>query len=402
MAFNVKNLSSAWFGYNTGDYNWLSKIWLRAPKLTGSNDYVLVFEGINGISIEGALAYGETLTAVVTPNPQAVREYRWSRGSTGISGETGSTYTITAADIGYQLKVRAIVADGVWEDSNYTGVINLTDVTVTGTTSVGNVLTAHPNPLGGDSYTYQWYRDGVAIEGATGYTYVLQSADAGKSVKVRAFTRNVNYYVDSTPLSIIGLTGASINGTAKVGSTLTASYTPSNLTGVSYQWYRGTIPITGATGRTYVLQNADRTYKIKVRVTLGNSVDSAQTSTVVGFVKKTVDITLTDETTYNFGKTIRNPVLVYSVSVACDNGGSDFNLQAGVRCSAIGLNYSNAGWNTTSYSISGTFNASNNAEITSINVDVFAAAWRNSGSGGSLNERVTSYSLKITSYYALE
>ena len=53
--------------------------------------------------------------------------------------------------------------------------------TITGTLQVGQTLTAAPSP-GWKFTSGQWNRDGVAISGATGLTYVLQAADAGKTI----------------------------------------------------------------------------------------------------------------------------------------------------------------------------------------------------------------------------
>lgn len=54
-------------------------------------------------------------------------------------------------------------------------------VSISGTFEVGETLTATLS-AGWSAGGYQWTRDGSNISGATGATYVLQSADAGKSV----------------------------------------------------------------------------------------------------------------------------------------------------------------------------------------------------------------------------
>ena len=59
--------------------------------------------------------------------------------------------------------------------------------TISGTASVGSTLTAKtgtwsPTP---SSMSYQWFRSGTAISGATGLTYELVKADAGKTVTFR-------------------------------------------------------------------------------------------------------------------------------------------------------------------------------------------------------------------------
>ncbi|MEU5099301.1 hypothetical protein [Streptomyces sp. NPDC020996] len=59
-----------------------------------------------------------------------------------------------------------------------------------------------------------------------------------------------------------------VSGTAKVGSTLTAKNGSWSVkpTAYSYQWYRGSTAISGATSATYKLTSADKGRKIKVRV----------------------------------------------------------------------------------------------------------------------------------------
>lgn len=60
-----------------------------------------------------------------------------------------------------------------------------------------------------------------------------------------------------------------ITGTAKVGQTLTAvpgKWGPGSVE-LAYRWYRGTNPVSGATGKTYAVQPADGGASIKVAVT---------------------------------------------------------------------------------------------------------------------------------------
>jgi hypothetical protein len=58
--------------------------------------------------------------------------------------------------------------------------------TISGTLSVGSTLTANPGTwTSGTTLTYQWYRSGVAITGATAKTYTLVSADQADTMRVR-------------------------------------------------------------------------------------------------------------------------------------------------------------------------------------------------------------------------
>lgn len=66
--------------------------------------------------------------------------------------------------------------------------------TITGTTTVNNLLTSSTGTFTGDATivrTYQWFRGGVAISGATNSTYFLVTADQGKVITVRVTGTNL-------------------------------------------------------------------------------------------------------------------------------------------------------------------------------------------------------------------
>ena len=72
------------------------------------------------LNITGTAAYGQTLTASYAPSNGETVSYQWNRGSTAISGASGSTYTLTTADIGQQITVTATPTD----TTNYTGILD--------------------------------------------------------------------------------------------------------------------------------------------------------------------------------------------------------------------------------------------------------------------------------------
>ncbi|WP_160158508.1 excalibur calcium-binding domain-containing protein [Cellulomonas sp. SLBN-39] len=147
--------------------------------------------------------------------------------------------------------------------------------TITGTARVGSTLTAVPGSWlpGGVTFAYRWLRDGKAIAGATGPTYKVVTADAGRTLKVEvrgtaagatsvaSATRSVERLLTATPVP-------TVSGTARVGSTLTAtagSWKPAPVT-LAYQWRRDGAAIPGATARTYRLVTADAGAVITVQV----------------------------------------------------------------------------------------------------------------------------------------
>ena len=181
--------------------------------------------------------------------------------------------------------------------------------TISGTAQVGQTLTASTSDISDSDgladaiFTYQWIaNDGTEdtdIQNATGSTYILATADEGKTIKVRvSFTDDggnqetrtsaVTVAVAAIPNS--AATGApTISGTAQVGQMLTAS--TSNISDsdglanaiFTYQWIAndGTedTDIQDATGSTYILAAADEGKTIKVRVSFTDDGGNQETRT---------------------------------------------------------------------------------------------------------------------------
>jgi hypothetical protein len=150
--------------------------------------------------------------------------------------------------------------------------------TISGTARVGSPLTANPGtwtpiPV---TLTYQWFRSGTPIKGATSRTYWLTSADLGAAITVTVTGSKTGYTSVSKASTATrvapGLLSAArptIAGATKVGKRLTAvtgSWRPSPVR-LAYQWFRGGKAIKGATGAQYKLRAADRHKTITVRVT---------------------------------------------------------------------------------------------------------------------------------------
>ena len=164
--------------------------------------------------------------------------------------------------------------------------------TVSGTARVGQRVTASTSAISdadglqNATFTFQWIRnDGSAdtdIPGATGSSHTLADADLGKTVKVRvSFTDDAgnDEALTSAPTGSVEAradspaTGSpSITGTVQVGETLTADTSgisdSDGLGGVTYayQWLADDADISGATGTTYTLVDADEGKSIKVQV----------------------------------------------------------------------------------------------------------------------------------------
>jgi hypothetical protein len=171
--------------------------------------------------------------------------------------------------------------------------VNVTRPTITGTPREGQTLTATNGTWENSptAFQYQWQRcnaDGagcVAIANATKKTYLLTSADVGRTMRVRVLAVNADgaAAARSNPTERVTTSGAqapqntsrpTISGVARVGEELTVD--PGSWSGApdsfAYQWQRCDVDgascfdVGGATGKTYGVRLADLGYRLRVVV----------------------------------------------------------------------------------------------------------------------------------------
>ncbi|MCW2539800.1 MAG: hypothetical protein JWN95_1525 [Frankiales bacterium] len=251
--------------------------------------------------IPGAATVGMTLSSTIGtwyPVPDSF-SYQWFAGIQPILGATAASYVVAGADVAQQLSLQITAmrsgADPITVPSNLTspvapGVISVVALPqISGLERVGSALSGSnpswaPVPT---NVSYQWYRGSAAINGATATSYLLGVADLGQRVSVRETGFAVGYgtvVVTSLPTEPIaaGVFAAVvpvISGSLGVGKILTA--TPGHWTppaAFRYQWYRGTVPLVGATGSSYRAVLADGGTRLRVAVT---ATSAAYTSATV-------------------------------------------------------------------------------------------------------------------------
>ena len=295
-----------------------------------------------GPSITGTALVGETLTANTTGISDsdgltnASFTYQWLADDADISGATGASYTLVAADVGKAIKVTVSFTDDAGNAESLTS----DAVAVSGPRSNTTPLTAaiHDAPEFHDGATEFTFELRFSEEPGGGFSATTLRDQAlmvsgGTITNVRQLEtgENLKWEITAQPsgneevivmllptidcaaqgaictgdgrilsvaLAILVLgpqnssaTGApTINGTAQVGQTLTASTSgisdSDGLTNASftYQWLADDADINGATTSSYTLVAADAGKAIKVQVSFtdddGNeeSVTSAATA----------------------------------------------------------------------------------------------------------------------------
>ncbi len=284
-------------------------------------------------TISGTPQQAQTLTATsgTWSGTQPISyAYQWRRCDSGgascsdIPGATSANYTAVAADVGSTLRVQVTASNAVGSSSAssaQTATVapipvapsNTSPPTISGTAQEGQSLTADPGTWSGTqpiSFVYQWRRCDAGgascndINGATGQSYTLVSADVGATLRVSVTASNTvgSSTASSAPTALVAAAAPAntspptISGTPQQGQSLTAD--PGTWSGTppisyAYQWRRcdpsGLVcgDISGATSQSYTLVAADVGDTIRVVVTASNnggssSATSAQTGAVAG------------------------------------------------------------------------------------------------------------------------
>jgi hypothetical protein len=255
----------------------------------------------------------ETIELSVGPGGWAGRtpitfKYQWERcgeeGCTNIPDATSTTYLPIAEDVGSRLRVEVKATNALESRSAFSDKTSLVTkspprfeapVTITGTRTVGNVLSVDVSGLQGSEpmvLTYEWERcveyclDLEEEDGA----YELLTADAASQLRVRVTAENeageatqrtvTTGYI--TPSETEGKPRLAkppmLRGLRKVGSELsstTGDWVGAGSIETSIQWERcgkeACEDIAGATEFEYELEPSDQGMQIKSRVTATNS-----------------------------------------------------------------------------------------------------------------------------------
>ena len=165
--------------------------------------------------ITGSRVVGSTLTATAgTWSTGTELTYKWKRNGVTIPEATSTTYAQVAADLGKKITVSVTgTKPGYTTVTKTSSAPSATlgafeapqpEASVSGST-VGSIFSVSVGTWSPkvSAYTYQWYRDGVAISKATAKTYKTVAADVEKTITVKVTGTKTGYKtlsVTSSPL----------------------------------------------------------------------------------------------------------------------------------------------------------------------------------------------------------
>jgi hypothetical protein len=141
-----------------------------------------------------------------------------------------------------------------------------------------SVTAISPGPV-----TYQWKKDGMNIAGATSPTFTIASPREGDA---GSYTVAVTNAFGSTTSSVATLaihnppviSSHPVGQAVKIGGTATFSIAATGSGPFSYQWLKGSVPISGANAASYTLSNAQIADAGSYSVIVGNAFGSIESN----------------------------------------------------------------------------------------------------------------------------
>jgi hypothetical protein len=252
-------------------------------------------------TISGTAQQGQTLTANPgTPGPAADTfdppTFQWLVCTpTCANGPTGTTFPLTAAQVGATIEVTETINDTsvgatapnpASATSAPTAAVlplppaNTTAPSIAGIAQQGQILTANPGAWSpaATSFSYTWTSGGAAV-GTNSQTYTVAPTDIGKTIAVSVIAHNAGgnspSVVSAPTAAVLPLPPANtlapvISGTAQQGQVLTV--TPGTWanapTAITHQWEdcAGLVctPIAGQTGTSYTVGPSDVGHTVEV------------------------------------------------------------------------------------------------------------------------------------------
>jgi hypothetical protein len=282
---------------------------VSASQLSGANAFDVVVTNVVGSVLSEAAVVAANVPVSIAEQPAAVSvgvgadavfrvvaggtaplTYQWRRNGVAIAGANGANYLLSGVQTANAGSFDVVVGNVAGTVTSAVAVLSVNVPVSLSTQPVGAALNAgggttlSVTATGTAPLTYQWFRNGEPIVGATARTYTLagaQESDAGAyqvavtnvvgtvASNLALVTINTPPTLEQQPLAANVNPGAAV--TFSVGAVGTAP--------LSYQWRKNGVAIAGATGAVYALgavqSAAAGSYDVVVRNVAGSVTSEA-------------------------------------------------------------------------------------------------------------------------------
>lgn len=292
-----------------------------------------------------ALCAGTTETLMIDTTDPAW-SYQWYKDNTAISGATATSYTVDANVAGFEGDYQVEVSGpGICtERSAPVTITNAGGFTVTRENPASVVvLPSQPETLSvsttATTPSYQWFRNGAAIAGATNSTLAIteegtyfvavtstgacsSTVNSENTIAVVPSSFDIVIDFDSSYTACMStnaiLEVASINAVASDGTT--SDVTAQLETSFNYQWSRNGTAVAGATGQSISLADNSENGDYMVNAILGTYNEDSNTVNVQLLTNETVTISSTSTVYCNSSDVI-------TISTTTDLTGETFSWE---------------------------------------------------------------------------
>lgn len=316
---------------DTGSY--LARLTTGDGRILESPEFEITAIGLPVIidqssDLDVALGAGFTLSSSAVINGSGT--YSWFFNGSELAGESQPQLTIENA---------AVEDDGVYHFTVANGAGSVTSQPIIVKVITPPVILTHPadvaGTLGGtaaftvdvngfEPITYQWLRNGIAIEGATGSTHAIRNLTAGDigsySVRISNFGGVTNSRSASLLLELpVEIVSQPTPINVAAGNQAILEVQISGAGNVRYQWFKNGVKIDGANQRQFIIENTKVVDTGFYSVEVSNSINSvgSTASLLEIFIAPDVLVQSRDTTLYEgdsiqlFAKAIGSGPLTY-------------------------------------------------------------------------------------------
>jgi hypothetical protein len=230
----------------------------NSASLTVNQDVVVVSAPVSLTNCPGS---GASFSVTATGTGLT---YQWHKDGGALTGQTGASLVLsnvsgTTAGV-YSVVVRDACGNTVSNSASLT--VNQSTLIASGPASLTNCpgsVASFAVSASGTALTYQWRKDGIGINGATGSSYTIASvtaADIGHyNVVINGSCGSVTSSAALLAVNATTIATSISNATKRVGDSVTFSTAASGTGPLAYTWKKNGAILAGATTASLTLTN---------------------------------------------------------------------------------------------------------------------------------------------------
>jgi hypothetical protein len=245
-----------------------------------------------------SVSINSALNLTVAASGSAPLSYQWFKDGALLAGATGATLDLGAAQSTESGEYSVNISNPVSSTKSMVATVTIIGPVVSPDISIepfdqtitsGTALTVSVGATGSAPLRYQWFRNGLPLQGANANTFQLASprTDDSGSYAVTISNSAGSRSSRSALISVFDAPSITVQPQSKsvvASSPLTLTVIASGSGPLSYQWLRNGVPISGATSATLNLGSAQPSlsgdYTVRISNMVGNTTSSIATVSV--------------------------------------------------------------------------------------------------------------------------